>query len=124
MSSSKPFNVSSLPRFEKELAKIISKYPAFRLEFDNFKETLKNNPEQGNHLGSGVYKVRLEIPGKPAGKSYGARVIQAIFTVSNEVLLMLIYDKSDIRSLTKAQEAEFRKLANELREQRKAKRKN
>jgi hypothetical protein len=120
MSSSKPFSISSLPSFEKELGKIITKYPHFKESFEHFKESLKTNPEQGSHLGSGVYKVRLEIPGKPAGKSYGARVIHAIFTVSSEVLLMLIYDKSYIKDLTKAQEAAFRKLANELRKKRKS----
>jgi hypothetical protein len=114
MNSSRPFSISSLPRFEKELSKIISKYPAFRQEFDSFKESLKTNPEQGIHLGSGVYKIRLEIPGKSGGKSFGARVIQAIFTISNEVLLMMIYDKSDLKNLTKGQEAAFRKLASEL----------
>lgn len=120
MTSSKPFSISSLPSFEKELAKIISRYPQFREDFKLFKESIKTNPEQGRHLGSGIYKVRLQISGKPSGKSYGARVIHAIFTVSSEVLLMLIYDKSYIKELTKAQEAAFRKLANELRKKKKS----
>jgi hypothetical protein len=121
MSTSKPFSVSSLPSFEKELSKILAKYPAFLQEFEKFKEEIKKNPEQGSHLGAGIYKVRLDIPGKPSGKSYGARVIQAIFSVSSEVLLIRIYDKSDTKDLTKAEEYAYRKMVNEIRKQKKRK---
>jgi hypothetical protein len=85
MSSSKAFKVSQLPVFEKEASKIISKYPAFKNDLIGFRNKVSLHPEQGEHLGSGVYKVRLEITGKPAGKSYGARIIYAVFSVSTEI---------------------------------------
>jgi hypothetical protein len=119
MSTSKQFSIVSLPSFEKELGKIISRYPTFRQEFETFKEGIKAKPEQGSHLGAGIYKIRLEIPGKPSGKSYVARVIQAIFSISNEVLLIRIYDKSHTKDLTKAEEDAYRKMVNQLRKKKK-----
>ena len=115
MKSSSRFSILTLPIFDKELAKIISKYPGFRKEFEFFKELIKVNPEQGDHLGGGVYKVRIIIPGKPTGKRYGARVIQAIFSVSDEVLLIRIYDKSEVKDITSSEEKAYRKMANQIR---------
>jgi hypothetical protein len=115
MKSSSQFEILTLPTFDKELAKIFSKYPAFREEFNNFKQLIKSSPEQGDHLGSGVFKVRIKIPGKPTGKSYGARVIQAIFSVSSEVLLIRIYDKSYTKDLSPAEILAYRKMATEIR---------
>lgn len=109
------FSILTLPTFDKELAKIISKYPDFRKTFEDFTKQLEINPEQGNHLGGGVFKVRINIPGKPTGKRYGARVINAIFSISKEILLLRIYDKSDVKDLTKEEEKAYRLMANEIR---------
>jgi hypothetical protein len=61
MNSSELFNVYQLPSFEKDAAKIISSYPEFKQDLTDFSESLSKNPEQGKHLGSGVFKVRLDI---------------------------------------------------------------
>jgi len=124
MSSSKPFNVNSYGRFEKEAAEIIRNYPQFKIDLDNFKKLLRQNPEQGEHLGSGVYKARIKITEKPAGKSYGARVIYAIFTVAEEVLLLKVYDKSVRKDMTKYEVEQIRALVSVLRSQKKEKAKS
>lgn len=70
-------------------------------------------------MGVGIFKVRVEITGKPAGKSYGARLIYAIFSVTHEVLLLKIYDKSLVKDLTRAEENALRKMVSEIRKQKK-----
>jgi hypothetical protein len=117
MNSSVPFSVYQLAPFEKEAAKIISSYPAFKQDLIRLRESLSVNPEQGKHLGSGVYKIRLEITGKPAGKSYGARVIYVIFSVTSEILLLKVYDKSETKDLSKSEEKLIRKMAGDIRKQ-------
>jgi hypothetical protein len=119
MSSSRLFKVSSYSRFEKEAAEIIKDYAEFKVDLENFKRVLQKNPEQGTHLGSGVYKARIEISGKPAGKSYGARVIYAVFTVTEEVLLLKVYDKSNRKDMSKYEVTQIRKLVGILRSQKK-----
>jgi hypothetical protein len=115
MSSSKPFEVRSFGRFEKEALAIIRAYPSFKNDLEAFKKLLTSNPEQGEHLGSGVFKARIEITGKPAGKSYGARVIHAVFSVAKEVLLIKVYDKSKTKDLSSKEIQEIRKLVADIR---------
>lgn len=117
MISSKPFKVLSTPAFERSLAKISSKYPHFKKDFQNFKDSLSLNPEQGIHLGGGIYKVRLEITGKGVGKSYGARTIYSVFSLFEEVLLLKVYDKSYVKDLSSEEFNEIRLLVNTLRKQ-------
>ncbi|WP_333821247.1 type II toxin-antitoxin system RelE/ParE family toxin [Ohtaekwangia sp.] len=119
MTLSKSFEILMFPTFERELSKIISSYPQFRQDISQLKESLKKNPEQGKHLGGGIYKIRIEISGKPAGKRYGARVIIAVFTSDREVLLLKIYDKSDTKDLTPSELTAIRKMVGEIRKQRK-----
>ncbi len=115
MSSSKQYKVLPFGRFEKEASAIIKAYPAFKIDLENFKKLLVTNPEQGEHLGSGVYKARVEITGKATGKSYGARIIHAIFSIAEEVLLLKVYDKSKTKDLSKQELQHIRELAGEIR---------
>ena len=78
---------------------------------------LSKNPEQGESLGSGVYKLRVEIEGKGTGERYGARIIHAIFSIVNKVYLMRVYDKSDAKDLSPSEKKEVRQLANEIRKE-------
>jgi hypothetical protein len=94
------FEVKRVFRFEKDLKHILKTYPNFNQNIRVLSESLKMNPEQGESLGAGVYKVRVDIEGKPAGDRYGARVIHAIFSVVNKVYLLRVYDKSDTKDLS------------------------
>jgi len=62
-------------------------------------------------LGGGLYKYRLEITGKPGGKSYGARIIYLVITDDNEIWYLACFDKSDLKDLPPAEKVQLRKLA-------------
>lgn len=117
MNQSQNFEVKRTLTFEKDARHILKTYPGFNRNIGALSESLKKNPEQGDHLGSGVYKVRLDIDGKPAGDRYGARVIHAIFSVVNKVYLMRVYDKSYMKDLSQAEVKEIRQIASKLRKE-------
>jgi len=66
------FKIILTTRFEKEAKKIARVYPQFKTDIEALLESLSSNPVQGSHLGHGIYKVRIQITGKPTGKRYGA----------------------------------------------------
>lgn len=94
------YSVVAVPKFKKELKKLIKKYPSLKEEFISLVENLENNPEQGKSLGNNCYKIRLAIKSKGKGKSGGARVITNIIIEDEIVYLLSIYDKSDKENLT------------------------
>lgn len=63
-------------------------------------ESLKENRLQGVPLGNSIYKVRLLISSKGAGKSGAARVIAYVKVVNKELVLIIIYDKSARANIT------------------------
>ena len=64
-------------------------------------------PRTGIPLGNNTFKIRLAIKSKGKGKSGGARIISLVETEviglirSNVVILLTIYDKSEIDSISK-----------------------
>ncbi len=88
------YKIIPTSRFEKEAKKISRIYPGFRKDIEKLTSSLASQPNQGSHLGHGIYKVRIPITGKSSGKSYGARVVHAVFSVHNEIYLLSVYDKS------------------------------
>ncbi len=113
----KEFEVKRVFRFEKDLKHILKTYPNFNKNIQVLSESLKRNPEQGESLGAGVYKVRVDIEGKPAGDRYGARVIHAIFSVVNKVYLLRVYDKSDMNDLSPSETKEVKDFVKQLRKE-------
>ncbi|MDR1813264.1 MAG: type II toxin-antitoxin system RelE/ParE family toxin [Tannerella sp.] len=90
------------------------KYPSLKADFEKFKRDFCENQEMGEDLGGGFYKVRMAIESKHKGKSGGARVIIYNFflrTVPNDVLLIDIYDKSELSTM---QDFEYEKIAKEF----------
>lgn len=88
--------------FAKEAKRLAKKYPSFKKDYENFLESLQENPLQGDELTPGIRKIRMAIKSKGKGKSGGARVIT--FNVLAEqqngmVVLVLIYDKSDFSTV-------------------------
>ena len=94
------YEILTTAEFLKDVKSIIKTYPGFKLHIQNAILSLQENPEQGDHLGHGLYKLRISITGKPAGKGYGARVIHAIISVHKKVFLLRAYDKSQKNDLT------------------------
>jgi hypothetical protein len=99
----------------KKHAKIIKDiYPDFKNDLFELSKELKKDPLSVpglDPLGDGLYKCRVDITGKPAGKSYGARVIYLVITADGEVWVMTCFDKSNKKDLSGAELAALRKKA-------------
>jgi mRNA-degrading endonuclease RelE of RelBE toxin-antitoxin system len=89
------YNILLTHRFEKELNRLIRKFPSLKHEFGQLVLTLVNNPTSGIYLGENCYKIRLSIASKGKGKRGGARVITYLFIEFETIYLLSIYDKSE-----------------------------
>jgi hypothetical protein len=69
-------------------------------DVDSLVEELLLNPMQGSSLGKSLYKVRMAIESKGQGKSGGARVITLVKVIDKRIVLIAIYDKSEIEAMT------------------------
>lgn len=94
------YSIKTIPKFDKQLKKLIRKYPSFKIEFTNFITSLREDPVQGIPLGNNCYKIRLSIASKGKGKSGGARLITSLIISETIVYLISIYDKSEKESLS------------------------
>lgn len=82
-------------RCEKELTRLIRKFPSLKGEFQQLAITLANNPTTGINIGKNCFKIRLSIASKGKGKRGGARVITYLFIEAETVYQLSIYDKSE-----------------------------
>jgi len=89
------FNVLTIPPFDKQLKRLVKKYPSLKAEIAALIIQLKNHPDSGIALGNDCYKIRLGIASKGKGKSGGARIITYVAIKDNEVYLLSIYDKAE-----------------------------
>ena len=96
------YKVKAIPEFEKELKKLLKKYPSLKDEFLTLVESLETNPNQGVQIFKNCFKVRISIKSKGKGKSGGARVITHLAVSDDTVFLLSIYDKSKQESITDA----------------------
>lgn len=94
------YKILNTPEFKKEIKRLSAKYPSLHSDFNIFLNALLENPLQGKALGNNCYKVRLSIASKNRGKSGGARVITFIQIANEVVILISIYDKSEIENIT------------------------
>lgn len=100
------YKIFPTEEFIKEAKKIKSSYPDFKTDLAKLGKKLKKDPlaiSQLDPLGDGIYKCRLDITGKPAGKSYGARVIYLLISEDKEVWMMTCFDKSFKKDLNAAE---------------------
>jgi len=88
------YNVLTIPPFDKNLKKLVKKYPSLKIEIAQLINELKVEPDKGTALGNDCYKIRLAIASKGKGKSGGARVITYFAITDTAVFLLSIYDKS------------------------------
>lgn len=94
------YSVYSLPGFEKQAKKLIKKFPSLKRELFDLIESLKTSPQQGTPLANDCYKIRIAISSKGKGKSGGGRVITHFMVKEKSVYLLLIYDKSEVDSVS------------------------
>lgn len=66
----------------------------------------------------GFRKVRFARPSRREGKSGGTRVVYYFLDPQSRIYLLLVYSKSVKDDLTRAEENELRKLAQQLEEER------
>jgi hypothetical protein len=91
------FEIRTIPRSEKEVKRLIKKYPSIKVELQKLNQVLTSNPTHGINIGKGIYKIRLAIKSNGKGKSGGARVISFVLLKSDLGIIYLtsIYDKSE-----------------------------
>ena len=92
--------------FESKLRRFIKKFPSLLDEIEDLANQLEANSQLGIALGSGLYKIRLSVESKGAGKSGGFRVITYVVyqqPSSNDVYLLTLYDKSEDATMKKEQ---------------------
>jgi len=97
------YSIESLPFFDKQLKRLVKKYPSLKNEFAKLIQTLSNEPKTGTSLGHDCYKIRLAIASKRKGKSGGARVITYVQVVNTTIYLLTVYDKSEQENLTESE---------------------
>lgn len=94
------YKVKTIPKFEKELKRLVKKYPSLKNEYFDLVQSLKTSPQQGFPLGNHCYKIRIAILSKGKGKSGGARVITYLQVIESSVFLLTIFDKSEKENIS------------------------
>jgi hypothetical protein len=94
------YNIIPTYKFEREIKRLVKKYPSLKKEYASLIDELKINPAAGTPLGDNCYKIRLAIASKNKGKSGGARVITYVVIEGATVFLLTIYDKSELDNIT------------------------
>ena len=89
------FNVLTIPPFDKQLKRLVKKFPSLKSEIAGLIDNLKTVANTGTALGNDCYKIRLAIASKGKGKSGGTRIITYLAVTESEVYLLSIYDKAE-----------------------------
>ena len=92
------FEILTTDDFEKSFKVLAKKYRSIVNDIKELRNSLKENPFQGDELTPGIRKIRMAITSKDRGKSGGARVITKtiVYTeTEGKVFLLEIYDKAD-----------------------------
>ena len=94
------FNVFTIPPFDRQIKRLVKKYPSLKKEYATLIDTLKQKPTSGTSIGNNCYKIRMAIASKGKGKSGGARVVSYLQVKKNSVFLLSIYDKAELESIS------------------------
>ncbi len=100
MNSSMSYNIVPIPVFQKQAKRLTKKFPSLKKELVTLRDSLLNEPLQGQALGNNCYKIRLAIESKGKGKSGGARVITHVHVEGENIFLLTIYDKSEKENIS------------------------
>jgi mRNA-degrading endonuclease RelE of RelBE toxin-antitoxin system len=94
------YNVLTINPFERQLKRLVRKYPSLKKEYAQLIEKLETEPTKGIALSNGCFKIRIAIKSKGKGKSGGTRVITHVRVMDSNVFLLSIYDKSEVVDIT------------------------
>ncbi|MDR3267805.1 MAG: addiction module toxin RelE [Tannerella sp.] len=89
-------NFKVTPEFEKALKRLKKKYPSIKEDYLVFLAELEKNPVMGDEIFPNCRKVRIAIKSKGKGKSGGGRIIFYFEIIQDTVILLYIYDKSEM----------------------------
>ena len=93
------YSILPTSKFEKELKRLVKKFPSLKEEYAELIEEINKDPRAGIFLGNNCYKLRVAIESKGKGKSGGARAITYLYIETETVYLLTIYDKSEKENL-------------------------
>jgi len=94
------YNVLTIPPFDRQLKRLVKKFPSLKTEYAKLVGNLESEHIQGAVLPNSCYKIRVAIQSKGKGKSGGARAIAHVQVIENNVFLLAIYDKSEHEDIT------------------------
>ena len=55
------YEVKTSSYFDVEAKRLAKHYPSFKSDYQEFVKSLKKNPFQGDDLGNGIRKIRMQI---------------------------------------------------------------
>ncbi|HCN83618.1 MAG TPA: hypothetical protein DIT07_08360 [Sphingobacteriaceae bacterium] len=94
------YDILTIDSFDKQLKRLVRKYPSLKFEFTELVVALKTDPKKGTSIGHECYKIRLAVASKGKGKSGGARIITYVAVSETTVFLLSIYDKSEQENIS------------------------
>lgn len=93
------FDLIATENFDRQLKRLAKKHSSLKKDLAGLFKSLETEPQQGDALGLGCYKIRLAIRSKNKGKSGSGRVITYVQIDDQAVYLLSIYDKSEKENL-------------------------
>ena len=95
-------NFEVVPDFERALKKLSKKYPSLKSDYLAFLSELEQNPLMGDEIFPNCRKARITIKSKGKGKRGGGRIIFYFEIVEDKIILLFIYDKSEMENVQTA----------------------
>jgi mRNA-degrading endonuclease RelE of RelBE toxin-antitoxin system len=95
-------NFEVAPEFEKSLKRLCKKYPSLKADYLSFLSELEKNPAMGDEIFPNCRKARINIKSKRKGKSGGGRIIFYFEILEDKIILLFIYDKSEMENVQTA----------------------
>jgi mRNA-degrading endonuclease RelE of RelBE toxin-antitoxin system len=92
-------NFEVTPEFGKALKHLSKKYPSLKADYISFLSELEQNPLLGVEIFPNCRKARIAIKSKGKGKSGGGRIIFYFEIINDRIVLLFIYDKSEMANV-------------------------
>jgi hypothetical protein len=101
--------------FEDTIEVLIARRKLKKEDFEDFKKSLAENPEQGDMIAGtgGIRKVRLKSATR--GKSGGFRVCYLYIEDRLILFLLFIYAKNEQENLSQGEKVELKQLADSIK---------
>ena len=86
------YEILTIDFFDKQLKRLVRKYPSLKSEFTKLVIALKTDPKKGTSIGQECYKIRLAI----ASKGKGILVVRGLLRMLLSLKLLSSYYPSMI----------------------------